>query len=191
MDSYIKNIIETAVTKAQKPKKKKKQDVEEVVDYDGSILGSKIPVDYDVKTITAKKTTDDSISMSHQPSTTGAKMGTSSDTTRYWGESDMSATLGYEETMGKDKSYDEAKHYFMQQLGFDEPEAEERLKALGYVKKADDKVRLIEDIIDDVIQNQGKKEINPIIQRQLLSLRNTMEAHNLTIEDIIPYLNGK
>jgi hypothetical protein len=194
MDSYLKNLIEAAVKKGtEKTKKKKKQDVEEVVDYDGSVLGSKIPPDVDVKTITAKKTTDDTVSMARQPNNTGSRIN-GMVTTRNWGENDMSTTLGFDETMGRDKSYDEAKNYFMNDLGFDEIETEERLKALGYVKKSDEKVRLIEDtylesIVNQAIENQ--KQLNPIVLRQLMSLKQTMQANNVTVEDIIPYLNGK
>jgi hypothetical protein len=193
MDSYLQNLIEAGIKKGLKKKKKtKEQDVEEIVDYDGSIMGSKIPLDVNVANTTSQKTTDDVVDATRQlPSVkNGGDV-----RIRYWGESDMTATLGYEDTLGKDLSYEEAKKYFMDDLGFDEVEAEERLKALGYVKKAEDKVRLIENpalleqLVDAAI-NRTKKEINPIILRQLAALRETLRANNLTIDDIIPYLNA-
>jgi hypothetical protein len=199
MDSYLQNLIEKTVEKTvKKVEKKKKQDVEEIVDLDGSVLGSKIPLDVNVKNVTAKNTTDATVDMARQPPTTGEKFNGPRTSQRYWGESDMSATLGYDETMGKDLDYDKAKKYFMKDLGFDEAEAEERLEKLGYVKRSNDKVRLIEknqfleSIIDDAIQNQGqKKRLNPIVLRQLMSLKQTLRANNLTLQDIIPYLNGE
>lgn len=196
MNSYFENIVESALKKKLKKKKVVEKDLDEVVDEDGAVIASKIPVDVNVKNTTSKSKTDDVVSMSRQPADTGL---TGSPFRRYYGESDMSSQLGYEETLGKDLDYSKAKKYFMDNLKFDEREAEDRLEKLGYVKPKDnpeEKVRLIEEpskyleeIVDDILQTREQKEINPIIKRQLISLRDTLAANDLTINDVIDYLN--
>jgi hypothetical protein len=190
MDAFIQNIIEAAVKKPRK--KARPQEMEEVVDEDGNVMDSAIPPDYQVKTVTAKKTTDDTVKMARQRMDYGVN---GSGYRRYWGESDMSATLGYEQTLGKDKSYEEAKAYFMNDLGFEEREAEDRLEALGYEKsKAEkDKVRLVEkqylsSLVDRAMAPKPNPKINPIIRRQLHSLKETLKANGLSLNDVIQYL---
>lgn len=206
MDKYLESLIETALKRKKTKEPEKEEEVDEIVDADGTILGSKIPADVNVKTITSKSTTDQVVKQSRQPPDTGLN---GSPMRRYWGETDMSSQLGYEETLGKDLDYSRAKKYFMDDLGFDEKEAEERLEKLGYTKKSDatDKVRLIEEpskhieeIIDDVLSKRTtnrsdiarkyneEREIDPILRRQLVSLKDTLEANNLTINDVIQYL---
>jgi len=125
-------------------------------------------------------------------------------------EIDMSNALGYEETLGNDLPYNKAEKYFEDDLEIPDDEAEDRLEKLGYDEKLkNDKVRLveknknyIEEFIESIlskksddyefVKNKEKeiKEVNPIIKRQLHSLKDTMESNNLTIEDIIEYLKN-
>jgi hypothetical protein len=42
---------------------------------------------------------------------------------------------------------------------------------------------------DDEILTNEKKDINPIIKRQLSSLKTTLSKHKLTIDDIKEYLS--
>ena len=176
----------------------------EIVDDSGNILRGKKPTNLSSKGITQDKTSDEVVR------TGGGSMGIhgvhgTHTSLRYWAESDMSKALGFDDTMGKDADMDDAEDHFEKELGMDEPEAEERLSQFGYDKDLpNDKVRLvenpkkfIEEYIDsllkqkttdsDIVSNE-LKEINPIVKKQIKSLKQTMDSNNLTIDDIVKYL---
>ena len=122
----------------------------------------------------------------------------------------MKDALGFEATMGNDADYEEAEEYFEKDLGLDSEETEDRMDQMGYDKNLpDDKVRLVEnpkkymeEYIESILKGKSKdndvlekekeevepKEIHPIIKRQLNSLKNSMDSHNLTIDDIMNHL---
>lgn len=193
--------------KVKKHKNKKLTDVDEIVDSLGNIATGKMPTDANTKGITQKETTDEVVK------TGGGEMGIhgvhgTHTSLRYWAESDMSKALGYEKTLGKDEDYKNAEEYFTDELGMDKKDAEERMAQLGYDKKLakekKDKVRLVEnpkqfmeDYIDEILLKKGdieelisreEKEINPIIKKQLASLKKIMKNNNLTINDVVKYL---
>lgn len=192
-----------------KKKKVKEEEVDEVVDELGNIATGKEPTDANTKGITQKKTTDQVVK------TGGGSMGIhgvhgTHTSLRYWAESDMSKALGFDKTMGDDDDYEEAKEYFKKELDMDDVDAEDRMAQLGYdkklAKKKDDKVRLVENprqfieaYIDEVIlkkkdveelvnKTDSEKEVNPIIQKQLNSLKKALKNNGLTINDIVKYL---
>ena len=122
----------------------------------------------------------------------------------------MKDALGFEATMGNDANYEEAEEYFEKDLGLDSEEAEDRMDQMGYDKNLpDDKVRLVEnpkkymeEYIESILKGKSKdndvlekekeevepKEIHPIIKRQLNSLKNSMDSHGLTADDVINYI---
>ena len=189
---------------------KVESEVDEIVDEKGNIARKKIPVTRASKGST-HKTTDEVVK------TTTGTMGnyglgqTGSKTLRFYGEADMSKALGFEKTLGQDADIEDAEEYFEKELGMSEPETEERLSSYGYDEKLpDDKVRLIEnpkkyisDYVESVLSKKSSskdlitkdqtedvsKEISPIIQRQIKSLKNTLVKNNLSIQDVIKLLN--
>ena len=122
----------------------------------------------------------------------------------------MTDALGFEATMGNDADYEEAEEYFEKDLGLDSEETEDRMDQMGYDKNLpDDKVRLVEnpkkymeEYIESILKGKSKdndvlekekeevepKEIHPIIKRQLNSLKNSMDSHGLTADDVINYI---
>ena len=122
----------------------------------------------------------------------------------------MKDALGFEATMGNDANYEEAEEYFEKDLGLDSEETEDRMDQMGYDKNLpDDKVRLVEnpkkymeEYIESILKGRSKdndvlekekeevepKEIHPIIKRQLNSLKNSMDSHGLTADDVINYI---
>jgi hypothetical protein len=112
--------------------------------------------------------------------------------------------------MKVDADYDEAEDIFKDDLGLDELEAEDRMAQIGYDKKLPkDKVRLVENPkkfvedyiesiiytksnLNDIVQKQeddeDEKEISPIILKQINSLKNSMDSHKLSINDIVKHL---
>lgn len=184
---------------------KKEEDVDEVVDSNGNINTSKKPTNLGVKGISQKKTTDDVVK------TGGGSMGIhgvhgTHTSLRYWAESDMSKSLGYQDTMGKDEDMEDAEKHFEKELGLSDDETKERLAKMGYDPELpDDKVRLVEnpkkfmeEYIESILSKKNKqndlvskgeevKEINPILKKQIKSLKNNLDTNNLSIEDIIKY----
>ena len=125
---------------------------------------------------------------------------------RYWAESDMSKSLGYDDTLGDDDNFKEAYKHFTGELGLSHIDAMERLEKMGYDENLpDDKVRLVEnpkkfmkDYMETVLSkkndnneilNKDKIEINPIIKRQLSSLKTELKNNKLTIDDVKEYLS--
>jgi hypothetical protein len=183
------------------------KEVDEIVDAHGNIATSKKPTDFDVKGVTDKWTTDKIVKAGTGSMGRMAKVGGT--TIRYWAESDMSKALGFDDTMAKDADYDDAEEHFKGELGLDEPEAEDRLSQMGYDKKLpDDKVRLVEnpkkfmeEYIESILGKKAKdndivskeeqteeKEINPIVLKQLKSLKNSLNSHNLKVDDVLKHL---
>ena len=179
-------------------------EVDEIVDAKGNIQRSKKSLVAAAKGITQKKTTD-------QVARTGTgQMGSyggagAQPYRRYWGESDMSKALGYEKTLGQDADLEDAEEYFEKELGMDGSEAEDRLSAIGYDPNLpEDKVRLVENpkkFIEEYIESlmskkstendivtNDVKEISSIVKKQIKSLKNTMDSHNLSIKDLIKHL---
>jgi hypothetical protein len=190
-------------------KKTKKKEVDEIVDDKGNIGRGKKPSNFNTKGITSNSTSDEVVRTAH------GKMGTYGTTgiqnyRRYWGESDLTKTLGFDKTMGQDASYEDAENHFEDDLGLEDNEAEEKMSQMGYDKKLPkDKVRLVENPkkfveeyiesiiytksnLNDIVQKEEdeneEKEINPIILKQINSLKNSMNSHKLSINDILKHL---
>jgi len=188
------------------PEKAEETDIDEIVDDKGNIKTGKKPGDLSKKGITQRKTTDQVVK------TGGGSMGIhgvhgTHTSLRYWAESDLSKTLGAGDTILKDVPYDDAKDHMEDDLGLEEPEAEKRLSQMGYDEELpNDQVRLvenpkkfIEEFIESILSNRSKendivnanqeiKEINPIIKRQITSLKDTLKNNNLSVDDVLEYL---
>jgi len=162
-DKKDKEEVKKTISKIQKEKKlknnsdvkktlnKKKDELEELVDYDGSFLSSKIPI-YNPY-LSPKGTMDQEVVATRQtnnPITRGYRV--------YWGEgeeetdevineTDFSDAFGYEET--KDKNGPETFKTFVKELGLDKEEAADRTRQQG--KEPDPKKHKIK------LQNVPKK----------------------------------
>tara|TARA_R110000824_G_scaffold4236_2_gene20161 strand:- start:1300 stop:2157 length:858 start_codon:yes stop_codon:yes gene_type:complete len=107
------------------------EEIDELVDFDGSIMSSKIPLGTtDNKTMSSKKTTDAVVGATRQ---SGTWSGAGHYFRRYWGESveevgesDKSSILGFEET--DQLPFDSAVEYYEEDLEMDKEEALERVE---------------------------------------------------------------
>jgi hypothetical protein len=195
-------------TDFKKIPEKIEKEVEEVVDDKGNIGRKKTPLNYDTKGVSEKSMTDDVVKSGGGSMGIHGVHGTHT-SLKYWAEADMSKSLGAKDTILRDLPYDDAKDHMEDDLGLDEPEAEERLSKMGYDKKLpEDKVRLVEnpkkfmeEYLESVLSKKSKdndivsqeeeieeKEINPIILKQVKSLKNTLKSHNLSVKDIMSHL---
>ena len=117
------------------------EEVNELIDFDGSMVSSKIPPGTDGnRTIGARKTTDDKVKATSQA---GVWTGGGHYFKRYYGESveeigehDMSEVLGFEDT--EFKNAEETIKYFETEHDMDEIEAAERAESMGKTKNLDD-----------------------------------------------------
>lgn len=196
-------------TKFKKLPKKVTQDVDEIVDENGDIMTGNKPTDAATKGVTSKSTSDQVVgsAMGMMGAFGVGGVNNTSRTIRYWGESDMSKTLGFKDTLGVDANYDQAKSHFEDELGLTDDDAEERMEKMGYDEELpDEKVRLVEnprnfikEYLDNILKkkaktndlvkkNDVKKPINPIITRQINSFKQTLKDNNLTVGDITEYL---
>lgn len=119
----------------------------------------------------------------------------------------LGKTLGAKDTILQNNDYEDAENHFEKELGMDDAEAEDRLGQLGYDKELpDDKVRLvenpkkfIEEFIESLLPKKTKqsdfvsksdelKEVSPLIQKQIKSLKNSLESNELTVKDILKLL---
>jgi hypothetical protein len=184
----------------------KSEDLDEIVDELGNISRGKKPKNRKTKGIGSDSITDKVVKTGANTMGTHGVHGTHT-SLRYWAESDISGALGYDETMGKDKSYDDAKDHYEDELNLKPKDAEDRMAQLGYDEDLPgDKVRLIENPqkyieeyiesilskktdINDIFSNSDK-EINPILLKQIKSLKNSLESNDLSVEDIIKYLKN-
>ena len=190
------------------PDKSEEKEVDEIVDKNGNFITGKKSTNFNSKGVTDDWIADEVVKAGAGSMGKMARVG-GNNTLRYWAESDMSKALGYNDTLAKDVDYKDAEEHFIDDLGIDDSETEERLAQMGYDKKLpEDKVRLVEDpkkfmeeYIESIINKKSKendiiskdnqideKEINPIIIKQIKSLKNTMSSHNLTLNDIIKHL---
>jgi len=140
-EEKLKKAINKVLNSKEKVSKKEVDgELEELIDYDGTYLGSNIP--FLNMTLTPHKTMDQTVSMArttNDPVTRGYRV--------YWGEGeekgknivneiDYSEAFGYVETEDS-KSYDEASK-ILKKMGIeDDIERDDRLKKLGFSKKLD------------------------------------------------------
>src|SRR6056300_901840 len=115
-------------------------ELDELIDYDGTMLNSKIPILDPHVTAKGDETMDKTVAMARitqDPLMRGYRV--------YYGEGvegrplteeDMEDAFGYEETKFMDA--DETIDYFMKELGFEEDDAEDRAEEMGKDPDLDD-----------------------------------------------------
>jgi len=189
-------------------KVEKEEEVDEIVDANGNFAKSKKPTNFNTK-----GTTSDSVnSTGSDPGTTSAGQTSISPIMgmgyrRYWGESDMSKVLGADKLLHSDDvDYEEAKDTY-DELGIEDPEEQDkRAKQLGFDPSLPDgKQRIVEnpkkfmeEYIDNLLKQKGKDndvlskeeeveevEINPIVAKQIKSLKNSMKTYGLKPDHIL------
>jgi len=183
---------------------KVEKEVDEIVDDAGNFAKGKKSTNFNSKGVTSNSTSDEVALTGAGQSSISPKLGMGY--RRYWGESDMSKALGADDTIMDDASYEEAKKKFIE-LGVTDPkELEDRLGQMGYDPKLpEDKIRLVEnpkkfmeEYIDNLLKQKGKDndviskedeieevEINPIVAKQIKSLKNSMKTYGLKPDHIL------
>ena len=194
-----KKEVEKTISKIQKEKKlknnsdvkktlsKKKDELGELVDYDGSFLSSKIPI-YNPY-LSPKGTMDQEIVATRQtnnPITRGYRV--------YWGESeeeetdevinetDFSDAFGYEET--KDKNGPETFKTYVKELGLDKDEAAERTRQQGKEPDAKKHRRKLNMVPKKIRKQKGFIDRMTISEKENLE-EEKKEMMKKMVEDIV------
>lgn len=219
------------VIKSKKPKnskeigsllkkiKGKKGEIDELVDFDGTLKSSKLPIIN--KLLAPRKTMDQTVVATRQTNTPilrGYRV--------FYGEaeikeSDMSAAFGYEET--KDMDGKETYEYLVKKMGMDTDEAKSRTKELGkdpsgkQKKKADpsikkqkgfiDRLNLYEyerekmiKMVEDIVLNKKKKtedlsdkdkKASKILLKNLKSIKKMADKEGLSISQLVKLLKNE
>ena len=191
-----------------------KEEIEELVDFDGTMNNSKVPILDPRTTAPGLSTMDKRVASGHQtqdPLMRGYRV--------YYGESvvreeDMADAFGFEETQFMDAK--ETIEYFVKELDFDERDAENRASEMGKEKSIDKtskfkklknfvmKDRLVEKeftkeqiikMAEDslVLKSDDKElsskddynEVSPIIKRNIKALKNMADSEGISIPKLI------
>jgi hypothetical protein len=214
-----KHLKKVAKEKKVKDTKTLKTDLEELVNADGAMSNSKIPI-LDPK-LHPKKTMDQTVAASritNDPLARGYRT--------YYGESveeieeiDMSGAFGYEET--EDMDGPETYKYFVKELGMEKDDAKERVKQQGkdWTGKKDDKSEYSDDpnfitratlseiqkqkaikMVEDLLANKkssGDGDVNEknvddfkILKRNIANLKKQAEKQGIEVDQLIKFLKS-
>ena len=224
-EKKVKGLVSSALkTKSKISKKvldkklnniKSKSEIDELVDEDGTLLGSRIP--YINQALSPRKTTDQTVVMArttNDPVTRGYRV--------YYGEStkgsedvinevDYSEAFGYEET--KDMDYTDTIKT-LKKMGVENPkeraeqfgklpkeeiedgELRQRLSEKNSIEEHQKKMmqKMVEDILtkktkdsSDVIKNTG---ISKILKKNLQSIKNIADKEGISINTLIKSLKS-
>jgi hypothetical protein len=197
-DKKNKKEVEKTISKIQKEKKlknnsdvkktltKKKDELGELVDYDGSFLSSKIPIHNPY--LAPKSTMDQEVVATRQtnnPITRGYRV--------YWGEgeeetdevineTDFSDAFGYEET--KDKNGPETFKTFVKELGLDKDEAAERTRQQGKEPDVEKHKRKLNAVPKKIKKQKGFIDRMTISEKSELENIKKQQAVDM-VEDIV------
>ena len=198
---------------------KSKEEMEEVIDFDGTMNNSKIPILDPRVTNKGTNTMDKTVAMTRitqDPLMRGYRV--------YYGESvmreeDMENAFGYEET--NDMNAEETIDYFIKKLGFDKDDAKKRSIEMGkdpdipdnpelkdkedfidtmrlvekkFTKK--DIIQMSEDLLvkkseDKDIKKKTEDSVSPILLRNIKALKNQADVLGFSDEELIRLIKNE
>ena len=196
------------VSKTKKPQ----GEIDELIDFDGTMNNSKIPPLN--LGLTPRKTTDQTVAAARitaDPLLRGYRVFYTESEIK---EEDFSTAFGYNDT--KDMDAEEAIDYFVDELGFDEDKAEGRVEELGKTPELDGqktkgaftRMRLKEkfytkkemkEIIDGIVSKKSEtkdiqfapKEMSKIITRNIQTLKKLAEKEGISVNQLISMLKNE
>tara|TARA_R110000824_G_scaffold38536_8_gene117577 strand:+ start:1569 stop:2228 length:660 start_codon:yes stop_codon:yes gene_type:complete len=180
---------------------KEEEELEELVDYDGSLIGSKIPNNVNVANMTSKSTLDQTVDRSRQ-------RGMSYDYyyKRYWGEAYLGGQLGADndedglistDGLGWDDTVEK-----YEDLGKTTRKAEDKAIEMGVIPNEED-IQMIneksrqkmKDMIEMILAKRDEEsdlgtplelhDVNPLVKRKFKSLKSTIEADDQDFMEVI------
>lgn len=207
--------MKTFKEKTKKETKGKEEEVTELIDSDGTWLGSSIPILDPASSLQGSTFTDKTVQQARNPRDPLLRGWYG-----YYGEGkieeeNMKDAFGYHDTLFMD--YDETLEYFQKKLGLDKEEAKERTIQQGKKPKLHKKVpknikkkknfidRLIlkekdidesDEIIEDIllkkdVENVGEKVETDIIKRNVMSLKMMAKKAGISTKQLINMLSSE
>jgi hypothetical protein len=193
-----------------KATKTNKSELEELIDYDGTMLSSKIPILDPKVTNKGTNTMDKTVAMTRitqDPLTRGYRV--------YYGESvvreeDMADAFGFEETKFMDA--EETINFFEKELGLEKKDAESRAEEMGKDKKIEQtskykkhpkfitKGRLVEkDVTEDTVLRKKddldirskENSASPILIRNVKALKRLANIEGVSLSELVKYLKNE
>ena len=205
---HLKMVDEVLEDEEESDENDTEEEVNELIDFDGTMQSSKIPAGTaNVKTLSSKKTTDDVVKGVSQA---GTWTGAGHYFKRYWGESveelgenDMSEVLGYEET--KDKNAEETIEFFEKEHEMSKEEAMERAEAFGKTEKldkrgenyqrltekenlkkiAEDRARKMIEVILNTKSDDGDIAQKSFLNNKIKNLIRLAKAEGISVDELI------
>lgn len=198
----------------EKTKKKKEQEVTELIDVDGTWLTSNVGRLDPQSTVQGSTTTDKIVPMSRNPRDPLLRGWYG-----YYGESvvkeeDMEDAFGFEDTKFMDYK-DTVKHY-EKELGLDKDAAIDRARQQGkgetLKKKAPKKIKNLKNFVDrlvlkelddeiheDILVNKNNdndikskiKDVNPLLLRNIKSLKKMAKDNGITVQELVRLLRDE
>ena len=216
VDDVKKYFKKISKEKEKKSTDKIKGEIEELVNDDGSMISSRIPIIN--KRLAPRKSIDQTVAAAVQPYDLFRR---SYSFRSYFGESDMSAAFGYEET--KDMDGPETYEYFKDELEMEPDEAKDRTEQQGKDPsgKKDKKSKYKNDpdfisrqtivelqkdkaikVVEDILVNKKKDtdinkketssdELPTLVKKNLKSLIKHAESNGVSKEELIKLIKGE
>jgi hypothetical protein len=211
--------MKTYKEKTKKESKGKEEEVTELVDFDGTWLSSDIPILDPASSVKGSTFTDKIVPMSRNPRDPLLRGWYGYYGENHIKEEDMGDAFGFEDTMFMD--YEDTVKHYQKKLGLDKEDAIQRakqqVKKSGLDKKTPKKIkkkknfidRLIlkekgieesEDLIEDVLFDKSgdkkeikikKDDINPLLLRNIRSLKKMAKDSGITIQELIKILKDE
>jgi len=186
----------------EKKQNNSEEELEELVDYDGSLISSKIPLGINKANKISRSTSDDVVKTAHQKGN-----GFGYYYRRYWGEAYLGRGLGDNEEIDTMEDTDEVIDHFTTEYDLHPLKAAEKAAQHGFDPGEDTQrlVELAEDKMKDMLEvilkkrdgapelvGTGKRtelvdteESNPIIHRMATKFKNACDAEGIDPSDIL------
>lgn len=211
--------MKTFKEKTKKENKGKEEEVTELVDFDGTWLSSDLPNIDPASSVKGSTFTDKIVPMSRNPRDPLLRGWYGYYGENHIKEEDMGDAFGFEDTIFMD--YEDTVKHYQKKLGLDKEDAIKRAKQQGKKSGLDKKTpkqikkkknfidRLIlkekgidesEDLIEDVLFDKEtdnkdiklkKDNINPLLLRNIRSLKKMAKENGITIQELIKILKNE
>jgi len=187
-------------------KVEKEEEIDEIVDEKGNIKRGNVPLTIKKSDTLSKKDSDSARDGGF--GAMGKQFGQHGTNTslRYWAEADLSKLVGGD-AVEDDLNYDQTINLLMKKHGMDKESAEKRAKELGMIPGQKELVRLVEnpsqylsDYIESVLSKKTEADelvtkddfvMNPVISKQIESLKKSCEKNNIPLDKVLKQLKGE
>ena len=151
---------------------KNEEELEELVDYDGSMMNSKIPLGINKSNKISRSTSDDMVKTAHQKGN-----GFGYYYKRYWGEAYLGGGLGDNEELDSEvETTNECMEYFMGNYGLSREKAVKKCEENGYAT----------DVSQEKAENDERKRLVELSNKKMRDMLEVILNKKDEVDDIKP-----